>query len=83
MPISSARQADGKEVIITIEGRFSFPDHKAFRDAYLASEPKQTRFIIDMKKTEYIDSAALGMLLVLKEKAGGDSANIKTGGDKI
>lgn len=57
------------EAVIRIGGRFDFKLHKAFRDAYeqLAKDSVK-KYVIDLKDTVYMDSSALGMLLVLREK---------------
>ena len=33
-------------------------------------------YVVDMRAAEYLDSALLGMLLILRRHAGGDQANI-------
>ncbi|MBF0310236.1 MAG: STAS domain-containing protein [Magnetococcales bacterium] len=69
------------ETQISIKGRFNFEMHSQFRTAYqgnLSSEAKKKRkFTIDLAGTEYIDSSALGMLLLLREEAGANEANIE------
>ena len=35
------------------------------------------QYIVDLSATEYLDSSALGMLLLLREHAGGESSNIR------
>ena len=65
-----------KKLTIELGDRFDFSCHGDFRDAYRSLDPCQLEITIDFMKTEYIDSAALGMLLVLRERAGGDHANI-------
>ncbi len=57
--------------VIYLNGRFVFDSHKAFRETYdQALARSDTRVIqLDMDKVEYLDSSALGMLLMLKEKA--------------
>lgn len=72
--VSVERTAD--RVLVKISGHFGFSLHKQFRDAWLGS-PRGQRFTIDMAQVEHIDSAALGMLLVLREQAGGEQANIE------
>ena len=61
----------GKTAMIKLSGRFDFNAHRSFRDAYEsqlgASEVKE--FEIDFGQVEYVDSSALGMLLMLREKA--------------
>lgn len=74
----SANNSDGKLKIV-IDGRFDFSSHKEFRDAY-RSAASDVSYIIDMGSTDYMDSSALGMLLLLREHAGGDKASIKITG---
>jgi HptB-dependent secretion and biofilm anti anti-sigma factor len=62
---------ENNATIIQLHGKFTFESHKDFRlaaDQALARQ--ETRcLILDMREVEYLDSAALGMLLLLKEKA--------------
>ncbi len=75
MPITSS--SNGNTVDIVISGRFDFSVHKEFRDSYSDTQSgSATEFIIDMSQTEYVDSSALGMLLLLREHAGSDQANV-------
>ncbi|MEE8057155.1 MAG: STAS domain-containing protein [Pseudomonadales bacterium] len=76
MTISSTAAADGRELTINIEGRFDFSSHQEFRRAYEGVEAKPDRYHVDMNATSYLDSSALGMLLLLRDYAGGDSSNI-------
>ena len=39
--------------------------------------PKPKAYVIDLKESDYLDSSALGMLLALRDYAGGDEANIR------
>lgn len=64
---------------IQIAGRFDFSLHKEFRDAYRQLNGSH-QYVIDLSQTEYMDSSALGMLLLLREHAGGDESNIKITG---
>jgi anti-anti-sigma factor len=52
--------------VIKIKGRFDFSCHASFRKAY-AGAPVSCEFLIDMDETTYMDSSALGMLLLLRE----------------
>lgn len=65
----------GKTVSISINGRFDFNIHHDFRNIY-RNEKSDAAYKIDMSGTEYIDSSALGMLLLLREHAGNENANI-------
>lgn len=77
MPLTTQVSADKRVVTIGISGRFDFNIYQEFRDAYKQTTEPGTRFIIDMGKTEYMDSSALGMLLLLRERMGGDQAQIE------
>lgn len=74
MPIQTRQDDDGETLIISIDGRFDFSTHQAFRDAYEHGDPNTRKFIVDLSETTYLDSSALGMLLLLRDFAGGDSA---------
>ena len=65
MSLETIKQSDTCRVI-RINGRFDFSCHAAFREAY-AGSPNGTEFIVDMAEASYMDSAALGMLLLLRE----------------
>lgn len=75
MAITSTTEGD--TITINISGRFDFSCHKEFREAY-RNTPAGTanRFVINMSGTEYVDSSALGMLLLLREHAGSDESKV-------
>lgn len=76
MAIQTRRDDDGQTLTIHIDGRFDFSTHQAFRDAYEHGDQDVSAYVIDMSKATYLDSSALGMLLLLRDYAGGDSARI-------
>ena len=77
MSVTSTVSADGKEITINIRGRFDFAVQNEFRECYHGSGPNDgVRFVIDMDKASYMDSSALGMLLMMREHLGGNSADI-------
>lgn len=76
MSVNSNLSADGKTLTITIDGRFDFSAHQGFRDAYEKISPVPEEILVNMAATNYLDSSALGMLLLLRDYAGGDSSNI-------
>ncbi|HHH38560.1 MAG TPA: anti-sigma factor antagonist [Sedimenticola sp.] len=80
MTIESVIAEGGREVAIRVDGRFDFSTHQEFRKAYTRVDPQQAHYHIDLSHAEYIDSAALGMLLMLREKAGGEKARITISG---
>jgi anti-anti-sigma factor len=63
-------RSNGDTSVICLDGRFVFTSHTGFREAYeQALARSETRVIqLDMGKVEYLDSSALGMMLLLKEK---------------
>ncbi len=63
-------------VAISVEGRFDFNLHQAFRAAYRNCDGSSTRFSVDLGDVQYLDSSALGMLLLLREHAGGDGRKV-------
>ncbi len=72
---------NGTNVKISISGRFDFSSHKEFREAYRNTPSgSDNEFTIDMSGTEYVDSSALGMMLLLREHAGGDQAKVSVSG---
>lgn len=77
MPIHTHRSNDGQTLTIRIEGRFDFSTHQAFRSAYEHQDCEVKAFIVDLSRTTYLDSSALGMLLLLRDYAGGDGARIE------
>ncbi|MCU7940572.1 MAG: STAS domain-containing protein [gamma proteobacterium symbiont of Bathyaustriella thionipta] len=75
MSISST--VNGNTINIKISGRFDFSNHKEFREAYRNTpEGSTNEFVIDMSETEYVDSSALGMMLLLREHAGSEQSNV-------
>ena len=76
MPITSKLSPDGAELAIAVEGRFDFSVHQEFRKAYETSRGRPRKFRVDMRHANYLDSSALGMLLLLRDHAGGDEADI-------
>jgi anti-anti-sigma factor len=75
--VSAAPSEDGRELIIKINGRFDFGCHQAFRDAYEKQGNHAKTIIVDLKDTTYLDSSALGMLLLLRDFAGGDKSDVR------
>ncbi|MFZ5594263.1 MAG: STAS domain-containing protein [Pseudomonadota bacterium] len=76
MALSSTISSDGAIVTLAVAGRFDFNIHQDFRKAYEKHGNGVKKYVIDLKDTEYMDSSALGMLLLLRDYAGGDSSDI-------
>jgi anti-anti-sigma factor len=77
MSISRQISDDKRQLTINVEGRFDFSVHQDFRNAYEDLEMSPDSYSVDMRETTYLDSSALGMLLLLRDHAGGDEASIK------
>lgn len=77
MAIRTQRSEQDGTLIISVEGRFDFSTHQDFRHAYEAQADWPKRYQIDLAGVDYLDSSALGMLLLLRDHAGGDDARIQ------
>ncbi|HEY6896447.1 MAG TPA: STAS domain-containing protein [Rhodocyclaceae bacterium] len=57
--------------VIRLEGRFDFSTHRLFRDAVKAAlaNAAAQEIQIDLAAVDYVDSSALGMLLLSQENA--------------
>ncbi len=62
---------------ISIGERFDFSAYQDFRNCYEKLSEIPDRFIIDFSNATYLDSSALGMLLLLRDYGGGDDARIE------
>ncbi|MGL6246819.1 STAS domain-containing protein [Pseudomonas sp.] len=76
MPVVTKFSQDGKKLTISIKGKFDFAKHQEFRESYENLKPTPESFEVDLKDATYLDSSALGMLLLLRDHAGGDNAKI-------
>ncbi len=70
MTAVSHRIADHRATLAVV-GRFDFNIHREFRQNYedILATPGIREIAVDLSRVEYIDSSALGMLLLLREKA--------------
>jgi len=66
-----------RKVIIRIDGRFDFDVHREFRDAYRREGGPETEYVVDLGGTQYMDSSALGMLLLLRDHAERNGARVR------
>ena len=77
MGINMTVSADGTRVTIAVSGKFDFQLYDDFRASYAATAGNGVAYIVDLSETEYLDSSALGMLLLLREHAGGETSSIE------
>lgn len=77
MAIKSAITDNGSTLTISIQGRFDASALDEFRRSY-EDQPEGAveSYKIDLSDTVHLDSSALGMLLVLRDHAGGDKSRI-------
>lgn len=56
---------------IVLTGQFDFSAHRDFRQACdeILADPNVQEVLVNFDAVDYLDSSALGMLLLLKEKA--------------
>ena len=77
MGISMTVSDGGDKVTIAVAGKFDFQLYDEFRASYADTAGTGVEYTIDLSDTEYLDSSALGMLLLLREHAGGEDSNIE------
>ncbi|WP_053118364.1 MULTISPECIES: STAS domain-containing protein [unclassified Pseudomonas] len=77
MSVVAEVSPDGKKLKISVKGRFDFGKHQEFRNSYERVDPEPNSYELDLKETTYLDSSALGMLLLLRDHAGGDDSDIR------
>ena len=70
MSISHKHLDDGMRIEIEVQGRFDYTLARDFRSIYL-DQPEDTcvDYHIDLSGTDFMDSTALGMLLLIREHA--------------
>lgn len=67
MTFNATTSEDGRTLEISVSGRFQFSEHREFRDAYTKFTVPGGKVQLNLAQTEYMDSAALGMILLLNE----------------
>ena len=76
MALKNEISADGSTLTIFIGIRSDITTYSDFGDAYKSKMDTVSSIFIDMTDCIYVDSSALGMLLIMRERFGGDNANI-------
>ncbi|RBO83227.1 MULTISPECIES: STAS domain-containing protein [Marinomonas] len=62
---------------ILVDGRFDYSCHKLFKEAFVSAKKAASVYEIDLSRVTYLDSSALGMLLLLRDHAGGEKADVR------
>lgn len=72
---------EGSQAVIKLSGRFDFNTHRDFRAAYepLVGDPALRDVVVDFQSVDYLDSSALGMLLMLRDKITGSGKEVVLG----
>jgi len=78
---TSVKQESGVATIALV-GRFDFNTHRDFRAAYepLIADAGCQAVTVDFSGVDYLDSSALGMLLMLRDKMGGCGKDVVLSG---
>lgn len=73
---------EGVKAVIKLSGRFDFNTHRDFRGAYepLLADAAIKTVTVDFSGVDYLDSSALGMLLMLRDKMSGGNKEIGLSG---
>lgn len=61
---------------LRIDGKFDFSMHRTFRELYEDAPSGIAHYVIDLARTDYMDSSALGMLL-LREHVQGERSRVR------
>lgn len=77
MPLEIIHNSEKQELTIRVSGRFDFGVHQDFRKATEWHRDTVKSIIVDLRNTDYIDSSALGMLLILRDKMNNDRSAIR------
>ncbi len=68
MAVETNLNTETQTLEVRISGRFDFSIHQNFRKITQQTGAGVKSIAIDLSETEYMDSSALGMLLVLRDK---------------
>ncbi|MDZ7805180.1 STAS domain-containing protein [Thiohalophilus sp.] len=77
MSVSSEHVNNGKECLIRIGDKLVYRLYREFRQAYTDCDPATELITVDLQNTRYIDSSALGMMLLLKKHARDNQRQIR------
>ena len=68
MGIAKSVSADNRVVTISVQGRFNIEMFDTFNGAYKDVSPPGEKYVVDLAETKHLDSSALGMLLLMRER---------------
>lgn len=70
MGVTAQQSDNGQEVTVCVAGRFDYRVYDSFKASYSSIAEDSTQVNVDLSETDYMDSSALGMLLMLREHVG-------------
>ncbi len=77
MTIETRLDSAARTLEINISGRFDFGLHKDFRNASEQASSDVNTVVVNMRGVDYVDSSALGMLLILRDKVGESKSAVR------
>lgn len=84
MALSHRIDRQGSETVLHLTGDFTFSENKAFRGMIQDLEQgASSTVVVELSKVDNLDSAALSMLMLLKEKLTGRTLILRRPPEKI
>lgn len=77
MAVNHQATTQGDTRTLRIDEKFDFNMHRTFRELYETAPPEIAHYVIDLARTDYMDSSALGMLLLLREHVQGGRGRVR------
>jgi len=75
--VEYAIRETGADVEVQVKGRLTFSDHKTFRDIVKSLDSHRNKsWVIELSGLDFIDSAGLGMLLIVRDAASQHGAKV-------
>jgi len=68
--VVSEQSESGDELTVSVTGKFDYRIYDSFKASFSGIEDEEVTVNVDLKETDYMDSTALGMLLMLREHVG-------------
>ncbi len=76
MPLTTRYIEGSKDATISVQGEFNFDLVMDLRDAYIEPDLKAYNITVDLTDCTYMDSAALGAMLIMKSHLGKPDGDI-------
>lgn len=84
MAINSTGPNADNEYVISVSGDFDYNQVKPFRESYEEIPQAAQTIVVDFRKTEYMDSSGLGMLIKLRKHFGeGKDIRLRTANPQV